>query len=97
VDLSDLAAKLRDRGELHLTIKVTPHSARSGIVGWMGGVLKVRVQASPERGKANAELRELLAREFGVPSRNVSILSGKSSPLKQVLVRRHKTLSGTDR
>jgi uncharacterized protein (TIGR00251 family) len=97
VDLSDLAKRLRDRGELRLTVKVTARSGHSGIAGWMSGVLKVRVQAPPERGKANAELRELLAREFGVPSRNVSILSGETSPLKQVLVRRYETPSGTDR
>ncbi|HXG33987.1 MAG TPA: DUF167 domain-containing protein [Bryobacteraceae bacterium] len=98
MDLPDLVKTLRDRGELRLTVKVTPKSARSGIAGWMsGGVLKVRVQAPAERGKANAELRELLARQFGVPSRDVSIVSGETSPLKQVVVRRSRTLSGTDR
>lgn len=97
MDLADLAKTLRDTGELRLTVKVTPKSAHSGIAGWMSrGVLKVRVQAPPERGKANRELRELLARQFGVPSRNVSILSGETSPLKQVLVRRQGTVSGSD-
>lgn len=46
---------------MRLQVKLTPHSARSGIAGWMGEALKVRVAAAAERGRANEALREVLA------------------------------------
>lgn len=79
----ELAAK----GELCLNVKVVPHSSRCGIAGFMAdGTLKAKVQAPPEKGKANAELCALLARELGVAPRNVVIVRGEKSTLKQVRV-----------
>ena len=50
--------------------------------------MKVKVTAAPEKGKANAEVCELLAREFGVSRRSVEIVRGETSPVKQVVIRR---------
>lgn len=83
-----LAERLRAEGRLLLRVKVVPRSARPGIAGFLAdGTLKVRLHAPPERGKANAELCDLLARELGVSRQNVTIVSGETSPLKQVRVR----------
>ena len=80
--------ELATRGEVRLRVKVTPRSGRSEVAGRLAdGTLKVRLQAAPERGKANQELCELLARELGTKSAHVSVASGASSPLKTVLVR----------
>ena len=79
----ELAAK----GELRLNVKVVPQSGRGEIAGFMAdGTLKAKVQAPPEKGKANAELRALLARELGVAPRNVVIVRGEKSALKQVRI-----------
>ena len=73
-----------------LKIKVIPKSPRSEIAGTMDdGTLKVRIAAVPERGKANAELIAFLAKHYGVPRQNVEILSGETSPLKQVRVTKY--------
>jgi len=85
MDLPSLKAELAARGELRLNVKVVPKSSRSEVSGIQpGGVLKIRVQAPPEKGKANSEVRALLAKHFGLPLRQVEILRGESSSLKQV-------------
>ena len=50
---------------------MTPNASRSEICGWdddavAGKVLRVRVAAPPVDGKANDELRVLLAKALGV-------------------------------
>ena len=76
------------KGDARFRVKVTPKSGRSEIAGRLAdGTLKVRVRAAPERGKANQELCELLARELGTKPARVSVVSGAASPLKTVLVR----------
>ena len=67
-----------------LAIKVVPGSSRSGIVGWLGDTLKVRVTAPPERGKANAAVEALLRSALGLSGDATRIVSGGSSPRKVV-------------
>jgi uncharacterized protein (TIGR00251 family) len=87
VTLDSIKQELASKGELRLRVKVTPKSKRSELAGFLAdGTLKARVQAPPERGKANAELCALVARELGVSQRQVVILSGETSPVKQVRV-----------
>ena len=50
------------------------------------GTLKVKIAAAPERGKANAELRAVLAKAYNVRVSDVEILAGETSPLKRVRV-----------
>ena len=65
--LDEIRRELAERGEVRLKVKVTPRSGRSEVAGLLAdGTLKARVQAPPEKGKANEELRALLARELGV-------------------------------
>jgi uncharacterized protein (TIGR00251 family) len=67
-----------------LTIKVVPGSSRSGVAGWLGNTLKVRVTAPPERGKANAAVESILSKALGLPGGSVRIVSGSSSARKTV-------------
>ena len=72
---------------MHLSVKVIPRSARSGIAGTMAdGTLRVRLAAPPEGGKANRELREVLARRYGVRAEQVVIISGAASTRKLVRI-----------
>ena len=72
---------------MHLTVKVIPRSSKSEVAGTMAdGTLKIKLAAVPEKGKANEELRELLARHFNVPPRDVEITSGLTSTRKTVRV-----------
>lgn len=72
---------------MQLRVKATPNARQSEILGWeeepnLGRVLKVRIAAPPTGGKANAALREFLARSLGVPKSQVILEKGDSSRLK---------------
>jgi uncharacterized protein (TIGR00251 family) len=76
---------------LIIKVKVEPRSSRAGIVGKYGDALKVKITSPPVEGKANRELIELLAREFGIRKKDVQIISGHNSKNKVV------KLAGVDR
>ena len=69
-----------------MTVKVVPGASRSGIAGWLGDTLKVRVTTPPERGQANAAVESLLCAALGLPRGSVRIVSGNSSARKTVEV-----------
>jgi uncharacterized protein YggU (UPF0235/DUF167 family) len=56
-------------------------------VGRHGDAWKVRVNAAPERGKANDAVLELLSRALDVPVKSLEVVCGKSSRDKVVSVR----------
>jgi len=68
------------------TAKVVPGSSRTAICGLLDGMLKVKVSAAPEKGKANQCLVSLLAGQLGVRKSAVSIVSGHGSAVKKVRV-----------
>ncbi len=69
---------------LVLKIKVEPRSSKSGIAGPYGDAIKVKLTSPPVEGKANRELIEVLAKEFGISKKDVEIISGRSSKNKIV-------------
>ncbi len=74
------------KAKVHLiiNIKVEPRSSKSGIIGPYGDALKVKLTSPPVEGKANKELTEVLAKEFGIRKKDVEIISGQSSKNKSV-------------
>lgn len=73
---------------MEIAVKVVPRSSRSEVAGTLAdGALKVKVAAVPEKGKANEELRAVLAKHFGVAERDVEVVSGAASTRKRVRVR----------
>lgn len=50
------------------------------------GLYRIRVLASPEKGKANAELTKILAKYFGISKDDVIITRGRKSKLKEVSI-----------
>jgi uncharacterized protein (TIGR00251 family) len=86
-----LALSLRQsRDGVILPVRLNPKSSRDEIVGIEDhagqSVLKARVRALPEAGRANEALETLIARWLGVPPATVSIAHGGKSRLKQVAV-----------
>jgi uncharacterized protein len=67
-----------------LHVKVVPRATRAEIVGWLDDVLKVRVTAPPEAGRANAALEALLAIALGVRKTAVRVAAGHASTRKRV-------------
>ncbi len=78
-------------GGLTISVRLTPKSSRDALEapealsdGRM--VLKARVRAVPEDGKANEALIKLVAKALGAPARSVSVESGATSRLKSLRV-----------
>jgi uncharacterized protein len=68
-----------------LSVRVIPNAGRDEVLGRMGdGVLKVKLQAAPEDGRANRALCALLAARLGCRPREVRILAGEKSRSKVV-------------
>jgi uncharacterized protein (TIGR00251 family) len=65
-------------------VKVSPGAKEDAIVGWQDNILRVRVRAKPERGKANEAVRRLVAAAAGVPASAVSIARGLTSREKLI-------------
>lgn len=68
-------------------VKVVPGASRSEVAGPFGEGIRVRVAAPPERGRANEELRRVLAAALGVRPDDVEVVAGASAARKTVAVR----------
>ena len=68
------------------TVKVVPGSSKTQIGGLLNGMIKIRVSAAPEKGKANKLLVNFLAKQLGIKSKAVSIISGHRTAVKRVQV-----------
>jgi uncharacterized protein (TIGR00251 family) len=73
-------------GGVAFTAKIVPAGSQTCLCGLLGGMLKIKVSAPPEKGKANKCLLEFLAKKLGVKKTGVSIISGRNSKVKSVQV-----------
>jgi uncharacterized protein (TIGR00251 family) len=69
---------------IHLQAK--PNARRSQLLPGPDGRWLVRLAAPPQDGQANTELVAFLAQVFGVPRRDVQLLSGHTAPYKKVAI-----------
>ena len=67
---------------MRLSVRVIPRASREEIVKGQNGMWKVYLHASPERGKANERLLELMAEKFSVSKNKVKIIRGETARLK---------------
>ena len=69
------------------TAKVLPGSSPpEKISGVLNGMLKIKITSAPEKGKANKSLTKFLARILGIKRNSIRIISGQTSPIKQIQV-----------
>ena len=83
--MSNLAVQ-EINGGVVFTAKIIPGSSRTAVCGLLDEMLKIKVSAPPEKGKANKSLLDFLAKQLGVKRNAVSIISGKTSAVKSVQV-----------
>lgn len=69
-----------------LSVKVVPKSARNEIVGWENEELKVKLNATPEKGEANAELIAFLAKRLRIAKSHIELISGEKSRHKKLAI-----------
>ncbi|MES2977642.1 MAG: DUF167 domain-containing protein [Pseudomonadota bacterium] len=77
-------------GDVTLAVHVTPNARQTRVDGLyeatQGCALRIRLNAPPVDGKANAALIKWIAAELGIAQRHVSLHRGQSARDKQLLV-----------
>ena len=86
MDMGNLKIEERNEGAVFVAKIVPGSSGQTRICGLLDEMLKVKVSAAPEKGKANQCLIKFLAKQLGVKKNTVSIISGTTSPVKHVKV-----------
>jgi len=81
-----MTAGRRDGRDLILEVRVQPRASRSEFAGLHGDRVRVRLQAPPVDGRANAALVEFLSEAFGVPRARVTIEHGLAGRDKRVRI-----------
>ncbi len=66
---------------IRIKIKVIPGASQQSIE-WFGDLLKIKVRAAPEKGRANAAVEKLLATKLGLPTSAVKVISGFTQSCK---------------
>ena len=89
--MSDVQCYRLSPSGLSLFVRVTPNAGRDAVEGieirdYGTAVLRIRVSAVPDKGKANAAVVALVAEALGVPKSSVSVVSGETSRLKTLAV-----------
>lgn len=69
-----------------LQVKAKPNARASSLSRQADGTWLAQLKSPPVDGKANAELIELIAREFGCTKSSVTIKTGTGGKLKRVVV-----------
>lgn len=69
-----------------LTVRVQPKASFRELVRISDYEFRARLTSAPEKGKANAELLELLAEHLNVPVSSLRIVRGETSKIKLVEV-----------
>jgi uncharacterized protein YggU (UPF0235/DUF167 family) len=78
-------------GGVTLAVRLTPKGGRDSIDGIETladgrAVLKARVRAAPSEGAANEALCRLIAKEIGVPQRDVTLMAGATARSKRLAI-----------
>lgn len=69
-----------------VTVHAVPRASRTAVQGLHGDAVKIRLQAPPVEGKANAALVRFLSQALAIPPRRVMLLSGLAGRHKRVLI-----------
>lgn len=78
-------------GGLLVDLRLQPNASRDRVEGFVrpddgATLLKVRVSAPPEAGKANAALVKLLAKTWKLPKSSLSLVAGQTARRKTLLI-----------
>jgi uncharacterized protein len=80
-----------------LPVRAQPGAHRNEIRGAQGGLLKVCVTQSPEKGKANKAVVELMSKKLSLKKSQIELIAGETSHQKRFLVRGIKPDELTER
>jgi uncharacterized protein len=72
---------------------IRPNAASNSIEGLFGDRIKIRIAGQPEKGRANRILISFISKKTGIPKKDISILSGAASNLKEIAIRKESNTS----
>lgn len=75
-----------DNDGVVLVAKIVPGSSKTALAGTLDRMVKIKVAAPPEKGKANDCIVAFLARQLGVKKNAIQIVSGQTNPVKHVKI-----------
>ena len=70
-----------------LPVRAQPGARRNEIRGEQDGALKVCVTQSPEKGKANKAIVDVLSKSLGLKKSQIELIAGATSHQKRFLIR----------
>jgi uncharacterized protein (TIGR00251 family) len=77
---------------LIIEVKVVPSAGKNGWILDKVGKLKGYLKSPPERGIANQELIDLLAKALKIPKQKVILVSGATSRIKRIKIEHELTI-----
>lgn len=69
-----------------ISVKIIPNAPKTKVDGMLGDFLKIRIQAPPVDGKANAALTKFLAKQLNVSASQIAVLTGHTGRIKRIAV-----------
>jgi len=83
--------------EVIIEITARPGAGHRGVIGVTADRLVIGVNSRPERGKANNELIEYLAKEMRVPRSALMIVRGETARHKTIRIVTHEPVKAASR
>ena len=90
--MSAVTSSKETTNETTIRVRVQPKASGNQILGFREDVLRLRVTAPPEDGKANAAVVRLLAQTLGISRSRLEVVRGHSSRDKVIRVSSMNTL-----
>jgi uncharacterized protein (TIGR00251 family) len=72
--------------QVRITVRVQPGAGKDELVYYRDNVLKIRVKAPPEKGKANEAVISYLGKITGLPKSSIGIIKGATSRNKLIFI-----------
>ncbi|PID87595.1 hypothetical protein CSB07_00550 [Candidatus Gracilibacteria bacterium] len=78
----------KKNGEAYLKVKVITGASKTEFFDLLGNdIVKLRLTAIPEKGKANEQLIKFLSKELKIRKNDIEIISGKTGRLKELKIK----------
>ena len=71
---------------MDITVHATPNARHNVLVSYGDAVLKIKVTASPEGGKANQAIVRLISKELDIAKGDICIVRGEHSRKKKLRI-----------
>lgn len=83
-----------DKNGLKIYLKVIPNASKNEICGIIYDtngqqLLKLKITAIADKGKANKAVRKFLSDEWDIPTSDIAIISGETARTKKILITNH--------